>query len=116
MAFVFEDFSSISLNDIKKYGNQFYTIRFSVSICLIFSMLFVILISLIMIYHEEKRKRIEFLIDNKINFDAKLLKDILSILVPRFIRKKMIQEGLKSHFLKNNYLYFLKKSIRVPKI
>lgn len=109
MAFVFEDFSSIDLDDIKKYGNQFYTIRFSVSICLIFSMLFVILISLIMIYHEEKRKRIEFMIDNKINFDAKLLKDILSILVPRFIRKKMIQEGIKLTFFKKILLIFFKK-------
>lgn len=49
------------------------------------------LIYMIVGYQEEKQKRFEFLIEHKINFEAKLVKDILSMLVPKFIKTNMIK-------------------------
>lgn len=54
------------------------------------------LIYMIVGYQEEKQKRLEFLIDHKINFEAKLVKDILSMLVPKFIKTNMIKGKFES--------------------
>lgn len=55
-------------------------------------MVFVVFINLAITYEEEKQKRFEFLVKHKIAFESKLVQDILSMLVPKFVRSS-IQQG-----------------------
>lgn len=85
--------SSQTDQDEQTHSNKEYqAIQFSLTIWLIVAMVYITFISLAITYEEEKQKRFEFLVKYKISFESKLVQDILSMLVPKFV-KTSIQEG-----------------------
>ena len=75
-------------------------VNFAVAFSLILAMAQFMFISLASTYVEEKQKKLEYLTQNKITFESKLVNDILSMLVPKFVKNSMIKgENLKLFIL-----------------
>lgn len=70
---------------------DFQLIKFNISFSLILLMLLITLISVYLNYKLEKQKRNEFLTAARIDVDTNKVKDILAILVPKFVKMNMIQ-------------------------
>ena len=66
-------------------------VNFAVAFSLILAMAQFMFISLASTYVEEKQKKLEYLTQNKITFESKLVNDILSMLVPKFVKNSMIK-------------------------
>ena len=58
------------------------------------SMFFINFLCLAIGYQEERQKRFEFLVKNKIQIESKLVQDIFSMLVPKFIEDSMIEQSI----------------------
>ena len=88
----FDDMSSFAdLRNNDTFEHHVESIRFSITLYLIVTMVLICFICLAITYEEEKQKRFEFLVKNKINFESKLVQDILAMLVPKFIKSIMVQ-------------------------
>ena len=83
--------SKTALNGDILDDKHMLAIRFSITLFSIMAMGYLIFICLAITFHEEKQKRFEFLVKNKIIFESKLVQDILAMLVPKFIKSKMVQ-------------------------
>lgn len=80
-----------------KYDNRTLaerdTIQYSVSLGLIMIVFFVDFICLSVSYNDERQKRLEFLLKNRIEVESKLVKNIFSMLVPKFIEKAITEQS-----------------------
>ena len=91
------DFKSIGTEPFLNYDNRTLaerdTIQYSVSLGLIMIVFFVDFICLSVSYNDERQKRLEFLLKNRIEVESKLVKNIFSMLVPKFIEKAITEQS-----------------------
>lgn len=90
----FEDIGSDPFLDYSYSQKALQIIQNSVSMGLIMMVFFVDFICLSVSYHDERQKRLEFLLKNKIEAESKLVKNIFSMLVPKFIEKSITEQSL----------------------
>ena len=74
-------------------------IRFSITLYLIIVMSVITFVNLAIAHEQEKQKRYEFLVENKIIFESKLVEDILAMLVPKFIKNAMMKGKFLFHLI-----------------
>lgn len=84
-------FREVSTENFLEYpeltGSELDTVQYSVTIALLMIVLFVWLFSLITCYHDERTKRLEFLLKSRIEAESKLVKNIFAMLLPKFVEK-----------------------------
>ena len=102
----FEDTNShLDLNGNILNEKKLMAIRFINSVGMIISMGYILFICLATTYEEEKQKRYEFLVNHKISSESKLVQDIFSMLVPKFVKNSMI-EGFFFLLKKKCFFFF----------
>ena len=89
-------FQSIGSEPFLKYDilqTEKNTIQYSVTLGLIMMVFFVDFICLSVSYNDERQKRMEFLLKNRIEVESKLVQNIFSMLVPKFIEKSITDQS-----------------------